>query len=214
MKTFLGLASAMIVPFGTATSFADVIPPEVLVCNALDAGAPCPSARTSPFVPDTTTGSCQSATCSRIDYSQGTPPVGSVQYPCLKCIATGGGGGVSATGPNAGSAGRPQSTDGGAVSVGGAAIGAAAGEHQDVVGGATSVGGAYPGDIGGAQGASVGGTTSLESAGGKEEVGSSGESSSKSCTCTAAGHSTGQGYGWALLLGLLAARRERRPHRT
>lgn len=59
---------------------ADVIPPEVLACNQLDAGATC----------TTGIGHCQPGTCSKLDYSNWDAGSGhgppTVSYACLKCI--------------------------------------------------------------------------------------------------------------------------------
>lgn len=74
MKRLIGIVVALHLMTWTAVASADVVPPEVWECNNLDAGAPCAS------------GTCQPSTCSRLDYSQGTPPVGTVQYACLKCV--------------------------------------------------------------------------------------------------------------------------------
>jgi hypothetical protein len=58
---------------------ADVIPPDVADCSSKKAGDACMlSMESKP-------GVCQESTCSRLDYSQGTPPKGSIEYPCLRC---------------------------------------------------------------------------------------------------------------------------------
>lgn len=60
-----------------ATSFADVPPANTIGCNGKKAGDACQT-------DDKKSGGCKSSTCSRLDYSQGTPPK-SVEYACLTC---------------------------------------------------------------------------------------------------------------------------------
>jgi hypothetical protein len=66
----LGLASA---------ALADVPPPDVSDCQSKAAGDGCKTDGNQ-------AGACQKQTCSRLDYSDGSPP-SSVQYDCLKCVA-------------------------------------------------------------------------------------------------------------------------------
>jgi len=56
---------------------ADVPPPNTTGCSTKKAGDACDT-------DDSKKGACKEATCSRLDYSQGTPPR-SIEVPCLKC---------------------------------------------------------------------------------------------------------------------------------
>jgi MYXO-CTERM domain-containing protein len=83
-------------------AMADVIPPEVAACEGLDAGNTCNG------------GVCQKSTCSRLDYSQGSPPVGTIAYDCVKCGSSPNGqGGTS--GGSGGSAGGKAGQSGGSA---------------------------------------------------------------------------------------------------
>ncbi len=62
----------------TPTASADVPPPGIEECEGRDVGAACDVGGRA--------GSCQDSTCSRLDYSDGTPP-SPVQYPCRLCVA-------------------------------------------------------------------------------------------------------------------------------
>jgi hypothetical protein len=81
MKQLAVLGATAFVFSMSRVASADVIPPEVSACNALDAGAPCSG------------GNCQPATCSKLDYSHWdagsgqAPPT--VSYACLKCVDAG-----------------------------------------------------------------------------------------------------------------------------
>ena len=55
---------------------ADAIPPDQDACTGKTAGAACEDGGK--------TGTCVDATCTRLDYSRGTPPR-SVDYACVKC---------------------------------------------------------------------------------------------------------------------------------
>jgi hypothetical protein len=58
---------------------ADVPPPNSAQCNGKNAGDTCTT-------DDGKSGACASSTCSKLDYSDGTPP-GTKTYPCLLCNA-------------------------------------------------------------------------------------------------------------------------------
>lgn len=58
---------------------ADLIPPDVSGCSGKSAGDACKLSGGGD-------GQCGKSTCSKLDYSQGTPPK-SVTYDCLKCGA-------------------------------------------------------------------------------------------------------------------------------
>jgi hypothetical protein len=58
---------------------ADLPPPNVAPCNGKSVGDTCTT-------DDGKAGACQSSTCSKLDYSHGTPP-SSVSYPCVQCTA-------------------------------------------------------------------------------------------------------------------------------
>jgi hypothetical protein len=64
-------------------AFADVPPANTIGCSNKKAGEACET-------DDKKSGACRDSTCSRLDYSQGTPPK-SVQAPCLKCEPKAGG---------------------------------------------------------------------------------------------------------------------------
>lgn len=63
---------------------ADVPPPNTEDCSDKAAGDACET-------DDGAKGGCVKSTCSRLDYSQGTPP-GSVEYECLICDPAAGSG--------------------------------------------------------------------------------------------------------------------------
>jgi len=52
-------------------------PPDVQACSAIAAGAACQ-------IEGGGSGQCVASKCSKLDYSQGTPPR-SVEYDCLRC---------------------------------------------------------------------------------------------------------------------------------
>lgn len=60
-------------------AWADVVPPEVAACQSKQEGDSCQTS-------DNQTGTCNKDKCSRLDYSDGTPP-STVDYDCLKCKA-------------------------------------------------------------------------------------------------------------------------------
>jgi hypothetical protein len=63
--------------FLAAPALADVPPPNTTDCATKAAGAACKK-------DDGAAGTCLKATCSRLDYSGGTPPQ-SVSYECVTC---------------------------------------------------------------------------------------------------------------------------------
>lgn len=69
-------ATALLLAF-TATARADVPPPNSEGCSSKSAGDACKNDSGA-------TATCKATTCSRLDYSQGTPP-SSVSYDCLLC---------------------------------------------------------------------------------------------------------------------------------
>jgi uncharacterized protein (TIGR03382 family) len=73
----LGLALLLHPP-----ALADVPPPDTEGCDAKAEADPC---RTDAGVD----GACRKSTCSRLDYSKGTPP-GSVSYECMVCTPAAG----------------------------------------------------------------------------------------------------------------------------
>jgi hypothetical protein len=75
MRLLLLLA---VMGFATA-ALADVPPPDVSDCQSKAAGDACKTDGSQ-------SGACQKQTCSRLDYSDGSPP-STVQYDCLKCVA-------------------------------------------------------------------------------------------------------------------------------
>lgn len=60
-----------------APASADVPPANTTGCSSRKAGDACET-------DDKKSGTCRDSTCSRLDYSQGTPPK-SVEAACLKC---------------------------------------------------------------------------------------------------------------------------------
>jgi hypothetical protein len=87
MRSVRVFGLAFLLGLVSATAAADVPPPGLAECNDREVGAACTIGGQS--------GACQQSTCSRLDYSDGTPPRG-VQYDCVLCVAgatpTGGGG--------------------------------------------------------------------------------------------------------------------------
>ncbi len=79
-KHWVALGAAALCLLMNRGTAADVIPPEVMACNKLDAGATC----------TTGIGSCQPGTCSKLDYSNWDAGSGhgppTVSYACLKCV--------------------------------------------------------------------------------------------------------------------------------
>jgi hypothetical protein len=61
---------------------ADLAPPNSSQCQTKKAGDACTT-------DDSKSGSCVASKCSKLDYSDGTPP-STVQYDCLLCVAGGG----------------------------------------------------------------------------------------------------------------------------
>ncbi|MEZ4389647.1 MAG: hypothetical protein R3A48_01015 [Polyangiales bacterium] len=85
---------------------ADVTPPEVEACSGRSVGASC-------MVPGGASGTCQSGTCTRIDYAgwnrdaSAAPPT--MEYPCVRCVsgAAVDGGSAVASGDEGGCAVQP-----------------------------------------------------------------------------------------------------------
>lgn len=69
----LGLFVALALPLGTAR--ADVITQDVAECRGKKGGDACMDGK----------GACVASRCSRLDYSQGSPPRGSIEYDCMRC---------------------------------------------------------------------------------------------------------------------------------
>jgi hypothetical protein len=86
-----------------SSAWADLPPPDTSGCSGQQANASCET-------DDKKSGTCQTSKCSRLDYSQGTPP-GTIEYDCLKCAAS-----PASPGPSA-----PASTDTGKARAGCAA---------------------------------------------------------------------------------------------
>jgi hypothetical protein len=87
LTTFGLVASLSLAP---AWAAADVIPPDVDACRALQVGAACGGMTGVPA------GRCQNDTCTRLDYANwnrdamATPP--SMSYACVRCVAGADGG--------------------------------------------------------------------------------------------------------------------------
>jgi len=81
MRAFLLvlLSSALVLVALPRPVRADVPPPNSAQCNGKSAGDSCTT-------DDSKAGACVSSTCSKLDYSDGTPP-GTKTYPCLLCNA-------------------------------------------------------------------------------------------------------------------------------
>jgi hypothetical protein len=76
LALFASLLVLLVLP---RTLRADVPPPNSAQCTGKNAGDTCTT-------DDSKAGACQSSTCSKLDYSDGTPP-GTKTYPCLLCTA-------------------------------------------------------------------------------------------------------------------------------
>ncbi len=63
--------------FFAGNAHADVIPPDVTACEKKAVGDSCTT--------DGKTGTCQQSKCTKLDYSDGTPPT-SKEYDCTKCV--------------------------------------------------------------------------------------------------------------------------------
>lgn len=70
-----------------SSAFADVPPPDTSGCNTKAAGDACQK-------DDMSAGTCAAQTCTKLDYSMGTPPK-SVEYACLVCTSSASSGGSS-----------------------------------------------------------------------------------------------------------------------
>lgn len=108
MKRVISLFAFALVLGTAGAARADVPPPNSTECQAKKAGDAC-------LDDSMKDGVCAQSTCSKLDYSHGTPP-SSVTYACLICTATDGG-----TGTDAGSSGGTSS--GGCAMANGAAGG-------------------------------------------------------------------------------------------
>lgn len=71
----LALGSSLLL---SRSARADIPPPELEACGGKAKGDACQGPGGA--------GTCQAGTCSRLDYSKGTPP-SSVDYDCVKCMA-------------------------------------------------------------------------------------------------------------------------------
>jgi len=79
MQHRLPAALALLVLAVAAPAFADVPPPNTAQCSSLKEGDACKDDNSKD-------GACTKSTCSKLDYSHGTPPT-SVDYACLVCTA-------------------------------------------------------------------------------------------------------------------------------
>lgn len=192
MNTRLGIIVATFLSQWPSSALADVIPPEVLSCDRHDAGAPCPLQSGG-----STSGNCVPSTCSRLDYSQGVPPVGLTYYACLRCTvggASGGIGGVTNSSiVHSSDGGQPNAQTGGASSELDASLDHRGGQQN------AEAGGASPDTSGGAQ------VTNGMGGGGD------------SCSCLIVGTQARHGLGLILLVGISLLpsirRRSRNPGR-
>lgn len=82
-------------------AWADVIPPDVAECQSKKEGDSCQTT-------DKKSGTCTKDKCSRLDYSDGTPP-SSVDYDCLKCKAGSSNGNSNTTNTNGNTNGNANS---------------------------------------------------------------------------------------------------------
>lgn len=64
------------------TALADVAPAEQGPCDSKTAGDACTTATGN------AAGVCTTTTCSKLDYSHGSPPVGTIDYSCVLCVAS------------------------------------------------------------------------------------------------------------------------------
>lgn len=111
----LSMRNAMFIlgMIGAATivtpAWADVPPDDSAGCVSKAAGAACQK-------DDMSNGTCTSATCTKLDYSMGTPPT-SVEYACLLCKSGSNGAGASGS--------QPSDDEGGCSMKSGGVVGAA-----------------------------------------------------------------------------------------
>lgn len=98
MKTPAALGTLIVLfSLGISTAaLADIPPPDTSSCQGKAAGAACVNDRG-------VDGKCTTQTCSKLDYSDGSPP-GSVKYSCLQCVAG------TATGTDAATTGTDAAT--------------------------------------------------------------------------------------------------------
>lgn len=76
----------------SATASADVPPPDIDGCQGKKSGDVCKR-------DDGSSATCKAQTCSKLDYSQGTPPT-SVTYDCVLCNGDAAPAATTATGKN------------------------------------------------------------------------------------------------------------------
>ncbi|MBT9555928.1 MAG: hypothetical protein IV100_07865 [Myxococcales bacterium] len=76
----------------SATASADVPPPDIQGCQSKKPGDVCTR-------DDGSSATCKATTCSKLDYSQGTPP-SSVTYDCVLCNGDAAPPATTATGKN------------------------------------------------------------------------------------------------------------------
>lgn len=92
MKIVLSLGLGATLFTASAAALADAIPPDVAACDAKKANDACMTM--------TSSGTCVASKCTKLDYSDGSPP-STVTYDCLKCTP----GGSSDGGTDGGSGG-------------------------------------------------------------------------------------------------------------
>src|SRR6185503_11422828 len=92
----LGALLLVVVPAASLAmapaALADVPPPDTQSCSNKQTGDACNT-------DDGRAGKCTDATCTKLDYSDGSPPT-SVSYACKKCVAGGDNSCASSTNPN------------------------------------------------------------------------------------------------------------------
>jgi hypothetical protein len=110
----LTLALSVFVSLAVARpAFADLPPPDTSGCNMKVAGDTCQK-------DDMSAGTCMTKTCSKLDYSDGSPP-GTIDYECLVCTSSGDGGSAGASASSSSSGGNTPGESGCSVRNGGMA---------------------------------------------------------------------------------------------
>ncbi|MBK9261765.1 MAG: hypothetical protein IPM54_18435 [Polyangiaceae bacterium] len=80
MRNFLLVLGVLASVATTSVAFADVPPPDTYGCNMKAAGDACEK-------DDGSAGTCVTSTCTKLDYSDGSPP-GTIEYDCLICTTS------------------------------------------------------------------------------------------------------------------------------
>jgi hypothetical protein len=74
-----GALAALLIMSSSGAASADALDPRTEGCEGKSAGDNCKQFSGGD-------GACVQSTCSKLDYSHGSPPTGSISYACLMCL--------------------------------------------------------------------------------------------------------------------------------